>query len=579
MKKSLLITLLVTSQIYFNNFECFGQSDSIKKKIPLHEFGLIEYPSFKQVEKSIFEETDIFFSPITPEDINSDFSNIEDLLWLKEIAESNKVILLGENHYFKYIQHLRNRIYFAINMWDYYPLIILEQQYSKTPFINHYVMIKDDELAEEYAMDIYGLIHNESEFTLIKHIRRWNINYPEKPLHIGYTDIEHDYKTTINKIIIPYFKKIDSSISQVKINDESDFGELLTRLDSLIIVARETDLHGRYQFISHQYIQNVIENLRSFYYSKYYDFSFYRQKAIIRNLTDPGYLGEYFANGKVLIHGGSYHTPTHFPYPDGGNFLREGSYLTFENLNTIGKTYSIAFEGLTYSLSEMHNINLASCLHTGSNYSGIVRRLQNAYTQGLIETDEFYFAYDFNLQNDPILKHVIKESYGSNNHPLRLTSVSWENILKKSDEKSTLFYESVKAQKEKINKYDSYIFVPQSPIIKARRKTQSLKPERKITFKVITKVYPDSMVFITGNHMKLGNWNPGIVALKMVQDSVWEKTILFEEDTELEFKITRGSWSNEAIENNGQVLTNFDLSVKKDSTITIIVDNWKDSIK
>src|ERR1700722_11248978 len=39
----------------------------------------------------------------------------------------------------------------------------------------------------------------------------------------------------------------------------------------------------------------------------------------------------YFREGKVMLWAGSYHLPTHRDYPDGGNFLREGSYASWRS--------------------------------------------------------------------------------------------------------------------------------------------------------------------------------------------------------------------------------------------------------
>ena len=60
-------------------------------------------------------------------------------------------------------------------------------------------------------------------------------------------------------------------------------------------------------------------------------------------------------------------------------------------------------------------------------------------------------------------------------------------------------------------------------------------------FKVIAKNLPDSSeIFITGNDIVLGNWDPGKIKLTMLNDSTWEKIFQFPKGEELEFKITRG---------------------------------------
>jgi predicted alpha/beta superfamily hydrolase len=98
-----------------------------------------------------------------------------------------------------------------------------------------------------------------------------------------------------------------------------------------------------------------------------------------------------------------------------------------------------------------------------------------------------------------------------------------------------------------------------------------------ITFTVTPKTFPaGSKVFITGNHEKLGTWNAGAVALEKQADESWSRTVSFPDGSELEFKITRGSWQTEAVNAEGIVLQNFRLRVVSNETVRIIVENWRD---
>jgi hypothetical protein len=97
-----------------------------------------------------------------------------------------------------------------------------------------------------------------------------------------------------------------------------------------------------------------------------------------------------------------------------------------------------------------------------------------------------------------------------------------------------------------------------------------------ITFRVV----PDSMretdqVFIAGNHQQLGRWDPSAVPLERQADGSWQKTLVFYEGTELDYKITLGSWEREALAENGSVPPNSYLLVTNDTTITIPVSVWK----
>ena len=107
--------------------------------------------------------------------------------------------------------------------------------------------------------------------------------------------------------------------------------------------------------------------------------------------------------------------------------------------------------------------------------------------------------------------------------------------------------------------------------------SQTTEQEKEITFSVIPKSLPDAaVIYITGNHKKLGMWNPGAVPLERQHDACWSKTFWFKNDANLEYKITRGSWQTEAVNLEGAVLPNSRLSVKNDTTIIIKIENWKD---
>jgi serine phosphatase RsbU (regulator of sigma subunit) len=100
-----------------------------------------------------------------------------------------------------------------------------------------------------------------------------------------------------------------------------------------------------------------------------------------------------------------------------------------------------------------------------------------------------------------------------------------------------------------------------------------------ITFKVLLPKYlPADKVYLTGNNKTLGNWDPSAVKMDKQSDSVWTKSILFEEGDKLEFKITMGSFKSEAANADGWIFDNIKLTVKRDTTIIIKVDNWKNNL-
>jgi predicted alpha/beta superfamily hydrolase len=98
-----------------------------------------------------------------------------------------------------------------------------------------------------------------------------------------------------------------------------------------------------------------------------------------------------------------------------------------------------------------------------------------------------------------------------------------------------------------------------------------------VSFIVSVKKLPDSSsVYIVGNHLLLGNWNPSFIPLEKKDSLSWSRSFNFSEGTNLEFKITRGSWESEAIYEKGKIPSNFVLNVSKDTVIQINVNEWRD---
>ncbi|MCK4663307.1 MAG: hypothetical protein KAT68_10605 [Bacteroidales bacterium] len=465
MKKITFLTLLIIS-----NTLLFGQIDSLKRT-KLADLGLYPYPDLTELENITLNEKLISAKPILSEDINNDFTNIEDLKWINSISKENNVITLGEYHYYKYIQNFRNRLFFAINTYDYFPLIVFENQYSITAYVNHYINIEDEVEAKKFfRTEIHEMIQSEETYDFLQHIRRWNKNHPNKKLSIGFSDIEHDYKTTIKKIIIPYFDKIETDTT-VDIENLTviDLGTLLPEFKVKLKRAKEQNLIGNYPFITHLYIGTVIDNLEALYKAYYFEFNYYRQKAIIRNLTDTAFLGKYWLNNKVFIHGGGYHTPTHFEYPDNGNFYREGSYLAYDFSLTKGKTYSIMAKGLALCLGETFEIELDSCLHVGSGYKSILKKYQKVYKRDIIRPQEYLFDNEINSYDSLMVKKAIQ----INSDAIMINSIDWNNILNETKNKNSKQYLNLKYYYDTYKRYDKHIYVVKSPLTKVRKKKMS----------------------------------------------------------------------------------------------------------
>jgi predicted alpha/beta superfamily hydrolase len=97
-----------------------------------------------------------------------------------------------------------------------------------------------------------------------------------------------------------------------------------------------------------------------------------------------------------------------------------------------------------------------------------------------------------------------------------------------------------------------------------------------ITFKVIVPPMTpkNAVVYIAGNHPLLGNWNPGEIALKKIDDSTWSRSFTFTKGLELEYKITLGSWDNQALYHSMKVPENSRKIVEDKDNVVIQPTNW-----
>ncbi len=447
----------------------YAQSDDTTKKAKLQEMGFFSYPTSVELSKNVFCDSVIQSAALSSQDINAEFSNTSDLDWLKDVAQKKKAVLLGEEHYSAYIANIRNRILFYLNTIDYFPLLVLEAQYSYTGYYNYYINLTDDMAAEKFfAENLHPMVTDEDICGLLHHLRSWNKIHFNKKITIGFSDVEHDYLTTINKVVLPYLQKVDKMFSIDAQNFSlNDLGKVIPTLRRLHETARSQNIVGEYPFLTADYISTIIDNLEATFKAYFYEFSFYRQKAIIRNLTDVRIFGKYFETSKVLLHGGAYHMPSHFSYPDEGNFYREGSYLSEEYGPTKGKTYSINLHCFSRSLGSMATIEIDSCLQQGSSYRNLVRRWQMAYKGKLITDTEILFEFQMN----DLHKLITRRSENSNRDPIVVSKMDWPAILRIARNIDIQLYSNLKGWADEYDQYDIHVFVPQSPFNVARNKS------------------------------------------------------------------------------------------------------------
>ncbi len=104
-------------------------------------------------------------------------------------------------------------------------------------------------------------------------------------------------------------------------------------------------------------------------------------------------------------------------------------------------------------------------------------------------------------------------------------------------------------------------------------------PANNVKFTVILKnSFKAEKVYLCGNNEILGKWNPAAVLMHKESDSVWTRTLSLNQGSEIEFKVTGGTWWAQAIDSTSQIYNNFSLRVEHDTTVYIDVFDWQNKI-
>ncbi len=459
MKHRAFLFVLLLSNVVFSQIQT------------LTDYEIAEIYSESEANENVFENLDIGINTVSLYDVNSEFSSFEDLAWLKLISKENKVVLIGETHYSKNIGNLKNRIIFALNTFDYFPLVIIEREYSSTPFLNHFIQLTNKKEANTFFKDELGnMIKAKEDSIFIEHLRYWNQQNPHKKIELGCIDLEWSYDKMLEEILKPYFYKLKEtdkdSIDKIIELGKNQPSLFFLEIEPLLAEAKKQDLPGAYPFIDPQFIENVIDNFLATYNALTDSFDYHRQKSLINKIEDDKYFGKYYKNQKVIAYGGGEHMKSKHMYPDGENFLSEGSYLNYDFKFTKGRVFSIMLSGLSFSLGEMKDIDLRGCVGQGTQYNSILKRMQDAYKANVLQADKNYFLFG---QRTDFEKFIISKSYSNPAMGIIIPREEWNKISEYYPEFNSETREEIDGENKERNDFDTYIYIPYSPITIARK--------------------------------------------------------------------------------------------------------------
>jgi hypothetical protein len=386
------------------------------------------------------------------------FANLGDLDWLRPVAPRTRVFLFGETHYNRIIDHLGARMLFALNTFDHFGLLSLELPYSATAFFDRYVTMADDTEAAGFRRDtLRRFLTDEETGELLDDVRRWNRLHRDKIIHVGAHDLEHDWPTTITAVLAPFFHAAGVSCPWPDAAHDRDLGpEIEVARRCLARVKGQ----GGHAFLTLPFATSVVANLESYWQARIRERDdTIRQRAIVRNLTDPAFLGRSWQGGKLFLWGGSHHAGTHLEVPDGEAFMREGTYFDRAYPSTRGKTFSVVLASFGVSLDRMAGVDLTRYNHVGSGYRDIVTMLQ----QARVDPTRFY------LTDRPLteLDRLLLSKARPNDPALLVEGIDWPRLLDRGRSLSAGVVDDIEDRRQEYSRYDALIIVPRSPLTRA----------------------------------------------------------------------------------------------------------------
>jgi len=296
-----------------------------------------------------------------------------------------KVILLGENHYFKTLQKIEENIIFELNTTSYFPYIIIEKPYSYTSVLNEFLAITDDEKSKEYFKDKLDFLVGSMEDSLFyNNLRIWNRNNQNKKIQILCTDIEHNYQVSLDNFLIPRLKSLKFDIPKDSLNSISYLKNLKINFENT-----NADNIELCRLVENLILTRIAYN--EYEKNGFRKFNQVRQKAILKKYEDTLFFNTAIRNNKFIVIAGSEHSGTRNKQHLQMN--KEGYYLEYLNPYTKGSTYSIRLLCLSYALDSIlvYKDNLK---FTPTNYVKMINEYKKAVNNDNIKINDSVFIFN-----------------------------------------------------------------------------------------------------------------------------------------------------------------------------------------
>ena len=393
-------------------------------------------------------------------DVNDDFSNCDDLQFLLPLVRDRRLVLIGETHYYSRVRNIANRLIFALNRYADFSFVSLEAPFSISPFINYYIHLNNDsEAAAFYRNELKDAIYAEELEIFLAHARQWNKRFLDRQIDIGAHDVEYEPERVFARILIPYFKKFhELDNTRIAGFETSDPQSLLKSMRYQLSRDQSKGLVGRYPFITKNYIDAVLKNMASTFKAKGDKFNLNRQKAIIRNLTDDHWLGQYLKRGRAVLYGGGQHMRTKSRF-EKGSYYWEGEYFNHLNELTQGRCYSISINGVAF---DDKNAAKMSRVHSwdATLYHELVTALMYRDQNNNRGKKRYYAITDFNDFRSLLVLKARKASANS----FRITRIDYEGLKYQLKNKPIAEYPEITMELNYLKAFDMNLYVMKSGV-------------------------------------------------------------------------------------------------------------------
>ncbi len=467
LRRAALLTITI-----FVSLEVLSQSTTDRL---LLQDGLLVYPVNDFCKKGLFDDR-ILASPVSTDDVDADFSNLCDLEWLDRFAGNAKGILIGETHHLKFLNQIKTRIIFYLARYHGFTTVLVEDYFSMTPYIQHFIGIADDTKAQHFFYEnLDDFISTREDSIFYQHIRRWNKYHPQNRINLGFYDVGSDYDATWEKVIAPFMEKAGIPMPAYTITATellSIIPELVAILSSRIPVSVTLSCGVS---LDSQFILDTLKDMESAIRSVLFDKLVYRQLGIVDNLTGVERLGNLTVDSKFVLYGGSYHMNKSPMYPADYSFLREAGFLNNKWPNTLGKIRSVLLSpgALTVDRDLLEFDPAAVCAPISPIYTDWFVRTKAAWRSGIIHRDDLCFVngYPTIYEKEMTLygiRHRLDAYYVENPDWRGLETIALTDIESLEIEKAKLEFEG----------FDAVIFITTSPATYPRNYTHRNQPRR-----------------------------------------------------------------------------------------------------